>query len=145
MSRVPPQDMTMSLEEFRQFYGKHRRRIRSARAFDAADRRWVAGDDICREPGVYTLIVVQLRSRAFVRITVRPSLEVSYAPEKYASASTWSHLGVHLTYAEKEFLEGISGAARSMDELIDAVATSDFEGRDALVEKLKNAREKMQG
>ncbi len=142
---MPPRDATMSLEEFRHFYDKNRRQIRSARAYDAADRRWVEGEDIFREPGVYTLIVVQLRSRDFLRISVRPSLEVSYAPEKYASASTWGSLGIHLTCAEKEFLEGIGGTARSVDELIAAVAGSDFGGKGALVEKLKKAREKMRG
>jgi len=152
---MPSRDTTMSLEEFRQYYRKNKRQIRSARAFDASDRRWVEGEDIFGTPGVYTLIVVRFRSNTFLRIGVRPSLNVSYAPEKYASAGTWSRLGVHLTYDEKEFLKGIGGDALSadeerqrsdalsMDELIDAVISSDFPCRDALAGKLRKAQEKM--
>jgi hypothetical protein len=84
---MPSRDTTMSLDEFRQYYRKNRRQIRSARAFDASDRRWVGGEDIFRTPGVYTLIVVELKDRTFLRINVRPSLKVSYAPDFKGRAS----------------------------------------------------------
>jgi hypothetical protein len=143
MNGMPPRDTAMSLDEFRQYYREHERQIRSARAFDASDRRWVEGEDIFRTPGVYTLIVVRFRSGTFMRISVKPSLKVAYAPEKYASAGTWSRLGVHLTYEEKEFLESIGGEALSPEQLIDAVESSGFPGRDALAGKLRKAADAM--
>ncbi|OPY28999.1 MAG: hypothetical protein A4E28_01156 [Methanocella sp. PtaU1.Bin125] len=133
----------MSLEEFRQYWKKYRNRIRSARAFDSAGRRWVEGDEILRAHGAYTLIVVQFKDRTFLRISVKPSLKVSYAPEKYASAGTWSRLGIFLTFEEKEFLNSIGNDALSPDELIDAVNASGFQGRAALADKLKKAADRM--
>jgi hypothetical protein len=133
----------MSLDEFRQYWKKTRKQIRSAKAFDSASRLWVEGDDIFSTGGVYTLIVVQFRNRTFLRINVKPSLKVSYAPEKYASAGSWSRLGIYLTYEEKEFLNSIGNDALSSDELIDVVASSGFPGRNALADKLKKAADRM--
>jgi hypothetical protein len=134
----------MSFEEFRRYYEKNKGSIRSAKAYDASSRRWIEGKEMFRTPGAYTLIVLQFKDRTFLRISVKPSLSVAYAPEKYASASTWSRQGVYLTYEEKEFLESIGGDALSPDELIRAVTSSAFPGRDRLAAKLKSALEKMQ-
>jgi hypothetical protein len=141
---MPPRDASMSLDEFRQYWKKNRKLIRSAKAFDSTSRRWVEGDEIFLAGGAYTLIVVQFRGPGFLRINVKPSLKVSYAPEKYASAGTWSRLGVYLTYEEKEFLNSLGNEALSPDELIDAVASSGFPGKDALLRKLKMAAESLQ-
>lgn len=141
---MTPRDVSMGLDEFRQYWKKNRKLIRSAKAFDSASRRWVEGDDIFCVSGAYTLIVVQFKNRTFLRINVKPSLKVSYAPEKYASAGTWGRLGIYLTYEEKEFLNSIGNDALSPDELIDAVASSGFPGKDALVRKLKKAAESLQ-
>jgi hypothetical protein len=88
--------------------------------------------------------VLQFKDRSFLRINVKPSVNVTYTPEKYASASTWSRLGVYLTYDEKEFLENIGNEALSPDELVRTVTASAFPGREKLAEKLKKALEKMQ-
>jgi hypothetical protein len=141
---MPARDASMSFEEFKRYYEKNKGLIRSAKAYDASGRRWIAGRDIFLTPGAYTLIVLQFKDRTFLRINVKPSLKVAYAPEKYASASTWSRLGAYLTYEEKEFLESIGGDALSPDELVRAVTSSDFPGRDLLAEKLRKALEKMQ-
>ncbi len=111
----------MSFEEFRRYFDKHKGLIRSTKAYDASGRRWVEGKEIFLTPGAYTLIVLQFKDRTFLRINVKPSVNVTYAPEKYASASTWSRLGVYLTYEEKEFLESIGSDALSPDELVRAV------------------------
>jgi hypothetical protein len=137
-------DSSMSFEEFRRYYEKNKSLIRSAKAYDAAGGRWVEGKEIFRTSGAYTLIVLQFKNRTFLRISVKPSLKVAYAPEKYASAGTWSRLGAYLTYDEKEFLESIGGDALSPEELIKAVTLSAFPGRDRLAEKLNKAIEKMQ-
>jgi hypothetical protein len=134
----------MSFEEFRRYFDKHKGLIRSTKAYDASGRRWVEGKEIFLTPGAYTLIVLQFKDRSFLRINVKPSVNVAYAPEKYASASTWSRLGVYLTYDEKEFLESIGGDALSPDELVRTVTASAFPGREKLAEKLKKALEKMQ-
>lgn len=134
----------MSFEEFRLYFDKHKGLIRSSKAYDASGGRWVEGKEIFLTPGAYTLIVLQFKDRSFLRINVKPSVNVTYAPEKYASASTWSRLGVYLTYEEKEFLESIGGDVLSADELIRAVTSSTFPGREKLAEKLKKALEKMQ-
>jgi hypothetical protein len=134
----------MSFEEFRRYFDKHKGLIRSTKAYDASGRRWVEGKEIFLTPGAYTLIVLQFKDRSFLRINVKPSVNVTYTPEKYASASTWSRLGVYLTYDEKEFLENIGNEALSPDELIQTVTASAFPGREKLAEKLKKALEKMQ-
>ena len=140
---MPAYDVAMSIEEFRRYWAKNRRSIRSARAYDAAGRRWVEGEEIFRAGGAYTLIVVRLRDKSFLRIDVKPSLEVAYAPEKFASAGTWSRLGVHLTYEEKAFLESLGDAPLTPGELIATVASSDFPGREALAKKLRQAAESL--
>ncbi len=140
---MPARDTTMSLDEFRQYYEKYKGRIRSAKAYDASSRRWVEGTEILRTPGAYTLIVLQFKDRTFLRINVKPSLDVAYAPEKYASAGTWSRHGAYLTYEEKEFLEGIGDDALSPEQIVRAVETSSFPGRDRLAGKLKKALEQM--
>jgi hypothetical protein len=141
---MPARDTSTSIEEFRQYFDKHKGLIRSTKAYDASGRRWVEGKEIFLTPGAYTLIVIQFKDRSFLRIGVKPSVNVAYAPEKYASAGTWSRLGVYLTYEEKEFLESIGSAALSPDDLVRAVASSEFPGREKLAEKLKKALEKMQ-
>jgi hypothetical protein len=114
---MPARDASMTFEEFRQFYEKHKGSIRSARAYDASGRRWVEGREIFRTPGAYTLIVLQYKDRSFLRINVKPSLDIAYAPEKFASAGTWSRLGAHLTYEEKEFLESLGSNALTPEQL----------------------------
>lgn len=134
----------MSLDEFRQYWLKNKRMIISARAYDATSGKWIAGEEIFQAGGAYTLIVVQFRSRDFLRITVKPSLKIAYGPERYASAALWSRLGVHLTYEEKEFLQGLGNREMSLDDIISAVASSEFPGKDALAKKLKKAIESQQ-
>jgi hypothetical protein len=141
---MPARDSSMSFEEFRRYFDKNKGMIRSTRAYDASGRRWIEGKEIFRTPGAYTLIVIQFKDRTFLRINVKPSLKVSYAPEKYASAGTWSRLGIYLTYEEKEFLKSIGGDALSPEELINAVTSSAFPGREKLAEKLKKALERLQ-
>ena len=140
---MPARDSSMSFEEFRQYFEKHKGLIRSAKAYDASGRRWVEGKEIFGVPGAYTLIVIQFKDRSFLRVNVKPSLNVAYTPEKYASAGTWSRLGSYLTYEEIEFLESIGGDALSPDELVNAVKSSTFPGREKLAEKLQAALEKM--
>lgn len=141
---MPARDTAMSFEEFRRYFDKHKGLIRSSKAYDASGRRWVEGKEIFLTQGAYTLIVLQFKDRTFLRINVKPSVNVAYAPEKYASANTWSRLGVYLTYEEKEFLESIGGDALSPEELVRKVTSSAFPGREKLAEKLKKALEKMQ-
>ena len=140
---MPARDSSLSFEEFRRYFEKHKGLIRSAKAYDASGRRWVEGKAIFQVPGAYTLIVIQFKDRSFLRISVKPSLDLAYAPETYASVSTWSRLGVYLTYEEKTFLESIGGDALSPDELLRVVTTSAFPGREKLAAKLKAALEKM--
>jgi hypothetical protein len=132
-------DTSMSLEEFRQYWSQHRRLIVSAKAYDPAGRRWVEGEEIFRAGGAYTLIVVQFRSRDFLRISVKPSLKVAYAPGRIASPGTWGSAGVHLTFEEKEFLQGMGDREMSLDELIGAVESSGFPGKETLAGKLRRA------
>jgi hypothetical protein len=58
---VKARDMTMTLEEFRQYRDSHRGIISSARANDAAGGRWVGVDRLFIRPGAYTLIVVKFK------------------------------------------------------------------------------------
>lgn len=134
----------MTLGEFRRFYEKHRSSIRWAKAYDASWRRWVEGMEIIRTPGAYTLIVLQYKDGTFLRINVKPSLSVTFSPEKFASAGTWGRLGVYLTYEEKEFLKSIGGDALTAEQLLDVVRASAFPGRDRLAAKIGAALERMQ-
>ena len=136
-------DTAMTLEEFRQYYDSHRGIISSARAYDAAGGRWVGVDGIFTRPGAYTLIVVRFKDLTFLRVDIKPSLQVRFAPQRYASAATWKTLGVDLTHREKELLGSIGNKDFTIEELIMAVERSSFEGRDALLKKLKKAAEKL--
>ncbi len=136
-------DMAMTLEEFRRYYDSHRGIISSASAYDAAGGRWVGADGIFTRPGAYTLIVVKFKDLTFLRVDIKPSLQVRLAPGKYSSAATWKSLGVELTYEEKQFLGTIGGKDLTMEELIASVARSSFEGKDRLAIKLKGAAEKL--
>ncbi len=140
-------DTTMTLEEFGKYHASHRGVISSVRAYDAASGRWAdVGsriDELFGRPAAYTLIVVRFKNNTFLRVDVKPSLEVRLSPKKYASPATWSSLGVSLTYEEKEFLGSLGDKDRTMDELIRTVEASDFEGKARLLEKLRNAAKKM--
>lgn len=85
---MPAHDTSMSFEEFRRYFDKHKGLIRSAKAYDASGGRWIEDKEIFLTPGAYTLIVIQFKDRTFLRISIKPSLNVAYAPGKYASAST---------------------------------------------------------
>jgi len=132
-------DVTMSLEEFEAYWKKNGGLISRTGAYDAAGRRWVEGRDIFREHGVYTLIVVQFKNSHFLRVTVRPSLQVAYAPEKYRSAGFWIERKIHLTYEEKTILEQIGEGAMTMEGIIMAVESSGMAGWETLAKKLRNA------
>lgn len=140
---MPARDASMTFKEFRQFYDKHKGSIRSVKAYDASGRRWVEGKEIFSAQGAYTLIVLQYKDKSFLRISVKPSLNIAIAPEKYANASTWSSLGVYLTYEEKEFLESIGKEELTPEQLLDAVKSSAFPGRDRLAAKMKAALDQM--
>ena len=132
-------DVAMSLEEFEAYWKKNVGMIRKASAYDAAGRRWIEGYDIFREHGVYTLIVVQFKNNHFLRVMVRPSLQVAYAPEKYRSVGFWVDRKIRLTYEEKAILERIGEGAMTMEGIIRAVESSGMVGRETLAKKLKNA------
>jgi len=140
---VKARDMTMTLEEFRQYYDSHRGIISSARAYDAAGGQWVGVDHLFIRPGAYTLIVVRFKDHTFLRVDIKPSLQVRFAPKKYSSAAMWKSLGVDLTYEEKELLGSIGGKDLTIEELIRSVERSSFEGKDELLVKLKRAAEKL--
>lgn len=135
-------DMAMTLEEFRKYYDGHRGVISSVRAYDAAAGRWAGADELFERPGAYTLIVVRFKNNTFLRVDVKPSLQVRLSPKKYSSASTWGALGANLTYEEKEFL-GTLGQELTVEELIKAIEASAFEGKAALLEKIRKASKKM--
>ena len=130
-------DVAMGMDEFVAYYRKNKSLIRSARAYDAAGRRWLTGEEIFQQNGAYTLIVVQFKNKHFLRVTVKPSLKVAYALELYRSAGFWRDRGISLTYDEKEFLEKTSGESRSIEEIIRTVEQSDFPGRESLVKKMR--------
>jgi len=136
-------DTTMTLDEFRRYYDSHRGVISSVRAYDAAGGRWAEADELFGRPGAYTLIVVRFRNNTFLRIDVKPSIEVRLSPRKYASAATWGSLGINLTYEEKEFLGTLGDQAMTIEELIKKVEASSFEERARLLEKLRGAAKKM--
>jgi hypothetical protein len=140
---VKARDMAMTLEEFRQYYDSHRGLISMARAYDAAGGRWVGVDRLFTWPGAYTLIVVKFKDLTFLRVDVKPSLQVRFTPKKYSSAATWKSLGVELTYGEKEYLGSINEKDLTIEELIKSVERSSFRGKDGLLIKLKRAAEKL--
>jgi hypothetical protein len=143
---VKARDMAMTLEEFRQYYDSHRGVISSARAYDAAGGRWVradSADSLTRRPGAYTLIVVKFKNLTFLRIDVKPSLQVRLSPGKFSSAATWKSLGVELSYEEKELLGTLDTKDLTIEELMASVERSSFEGKEKLLVKLKAAAEKL--
>ena len=140
---MPARDASMTIDEFRKFYERYKGSIRSAKAYDASGRRWVEGAEILRTPGAYTLIILQYKDKSFLRINVKPSVAVTLSPEKYARPGTWRDLGVFLTYEEKEFLESIASNALTPEQLLDAVKSSAFPGRERLASKMKAAVDQM--
>ncbi len=140
---VTARDKEMTLDEFRQYYDSHRGIISSVRAYDAAGGRWTGVDGLFTRPGAYTLIVVKFKDLTFLRVNVKPSLQVRFAPEKYSSAATWKSLGVELTYGEKEFLGSLGQKDLTIEELIRSAEGSSFEGKVKLLEKLKRAADKL--
>jgi hypothetical protein len=135
-------DTAMTLEEFRKYYDSHRGVISSVRAYDAAAGRWAGAGELFERPGAYTLIVVRFKNNTFLRVDVKPSLQVRMSPGKYSSAHTWGALGVNLTYEEKEFLRTM-GDEMTVEELINAIEASPFEGKAALLEKIRKASGRM--
>jgi len=125
-------DVTMSLEGFEAYWKKNEGLISRASAYDAAGRRWIEGREIFQEHGVYTLIVVRFKNGHFLRVTVRPSLQVAYAPEKYRSAGFWVDRKIRLTYEEKTILEQIGEGAMTMEGIIRAVESSGMAGGETL-------------
>ncbi len=136
-------DAVMTLEEFRRYYDSHRGVISSVRAYDAVGGQWAGVDELFGRPGAYTLIVVKFRNLSFLRVDVKPSLEVRFSPGKFSSAATWKSLGIELTYEEKEFLGSLSAKDLTVEELVTAVEKSAFEGKDTLLVKLKQAAQKL--
>jgi predicted DNA-binding protein (UPF0251 family) len=135
--------MSMTLDEFRQYYDNHRGVISSVTAYDAACARWASADDLFGKAGAYTLIVVKFKNNTFLRVNVKPSLQVRMGPWTYDSPGAWKARGVDLTYDEKEFLKSIDSQDLTIDELIALVEKSSFEKKGTLVQKLKKASEKM--
>ncbi|MGE5556940.1 MAG: hypothetical protein ACM3QV_00250 [Caulobacteraceae bacterium] len=131
----------MTLEEFRKYYRNNKGLISSVKAYDASGGKWVGPEDLLQGMGAYTLIVVKFKNRTFLRVSVKPSLKVSYSHRIYASAGTWKGFGINLTYEEKEFLNGLGDQDLSIDDLISIAEASSFEGRHGLVKKLKRVAE----
>jgi hypothetical protein len=142
-NEVKARDTTMTLDEFRRYYDSHRGVISSVRAYDAACRRWAGADELFERPGAYTLIVVRFKNNTFLRVDVKPSLEVRLSPKKYSSPATWSSMGINLTYDEKEFLGSMADKDMTLEELIRSLEASSFEGKDALLVKIRSAMKKM--
>jgi hypothetical protein len=135
--------MSMTLEEFRQYYESHRGVVSSIKAYDTSKSQWVGVDELFLEPGAYTLIVVKFKNNTFLRVDVKPALQVRLGPGKYSRAGTWTSLGINLTYEEKEFLGTLGDKDRAVAEIIGAVEVSSFNGKVGLLAKLKKAAEKM--
>lgn len=130
----------MTLDEFKRYYDTHRGVISSVKAYDAPVNKWVSMDDFLKKPGTYTLIVVKFKNNSFLRVNIKPSLSVRMSARTFSSPATWQSLGINLTYNEKSFLSTLDGNL-SLGELIAAVEASSFEGKEALVRKLKKALE----
>ena len=54
-------------------------------------------------------------------------------------------MGINLTYDEKMFLGSMADKDMTLEELIRALEASSFEGKDALLVKIRNAMKKMKG
>jgi hypothetical protein len=135
--------MSMTLEEFRQYYESHRGVVSSIKAYDTSTSQWVGVDELFLKPGAYTLIIVRFKNNTFLRVDVKPSLQVRMSAGKYSRAGTWTSLGVSLTYEEKEFLGTLGDEDLTVTEIMNAVEASSFEGKRDLLAKLKKAAEKM--
>ncbi len=136
-------DMSMTIEEFKTYYDSHRGVISSVQAYEASGNRWASVDELFRKSGVFTLIVIKFKNNSFLRINVKPSLQVRLSPQRYSNPSAWKSWGIDLTYEEKEFLRSIESTGLTPDELKARITASSFEGKDRLLQKLKIASEKM--
>lgn len=136
-------DTSMTLDEFRQYYDSHRGVISSVNAYDAAGGKWAGAGELLQKPGVYTLIVVRFKNNTFLRVNVKPSLEVRLGPGSYGSPAAWKAWGVDLTYEEKQFLRSVEGRDLTLDELIALVKASDLEKKDELLQKIIKASERI--
>jgi len=135
-------DTAMTLEEFRKYYDSHRGVISSVRAYDAAGGRWAGIDELFDRSGAYTLIVVRFKNDTFLRVDIKPSVQLRMSPKRYSSAAVWHRLGARLTYEEKEFLGSLTRDL-TVDDLIKTIEASEFEGKAALLEKLGEASKKI--
>ncbi|MCD1293585.1 hypothetical protein CUJ83_01055 [Methanocella sp. CWC-04] len=133
-------DDSMTIEEFKKYYRNKRGIISSVSAYDASGNRWVKAEELFKGSGAYTLIVVKFKNKTFLRITVKPSLKVKYSQSKHGSVGTWKSMGLNLTYEEKEFLTKLGDRDLSIEEIVNIVESSSFEGKEALAGKLKKAR-----
>jgi hypothetical protein len=137
-------DTAMTLEEFRQYHDSHRGVISSVRAYDAAGGRWAGAEELFGRPGAYTLIVVRFKNGSFLRVDVKPSLQVRLSPKKYASPATWSSMGVNLTYGEKEFMGSLGSRDMTIEELLKTIEASAFAGKGPLLGKIRSAAKKIE-
>lgn len=128
----------MTLDEFNRYYESHRGVVSSVKAYNATDNKWVSLGELREKPGAYTLIIVKFKNNSFLRVTVKPSLTVRMSAKAYSSPATWAGHGINLTYEEKAFLRTMR-ADLTLNELIGAVSSSSFEGKDVLVKKLRKA------
>jgi len=136
-------DASMTLDEFKEYYESHRGVISSVKAYEASCGRWAGMDELFRRAGVFMLIVVKFKNNTFLRIDVKPSVEVRLEPGRYGSPATWKSLGVDLTYEEKEFLTTLGDKDLAPGEIIGRINASTFEGKDSLARKLQKALETM--
>lgn len=136
-------DTSMTLEEFKKYYDSHRGVISSVQAYEASGNRWADVDELFQKSGAFTLIIVKFKNNSFLRVNVKPSLQVRFSPERYSSPSAWKSWGIDLTYEEKEFLRSVDSTVLTLDELKARIEASTFEGKDKLLQKIKIASEKM--
>lgn len=78
-----------------------------------------------------------------MRVDVKPSLQVRFSHERYASPAAWKAPGVDLTYEEKELLNSIGGKDLTLGELMKIVEMSSLGSKETLLGKLKKVPEKM--
>jgi hypothetical protein len=136
-------DASMTLQEFGKYYREKKGLISKVTAYDTADRKWVGIKELLEVPGAYTLIVIKFKNNQFLRVSVKPSLNISLAPHKFSSPATWKPFGIELTFDEKEFLESIGSKDATIEELIKIVLSSNFTGKEQLAKKLKKAKESL--
>ena len=75
-------DASMTIEEFKIYYDSHRGVISSVQAYEASGNRWADVNELFRKSGVFTLIVVKFKNNSFLRISVKPSLQVRLSPQR---------------------------------------------------------------